>query len=540
MNFQTREYPGTFTETITPHAKVNGANNEETPSWRDPDWSLLDDRRGALPEFPADTFCPAWQGLLERVSRGAGVRVDHVVVPLLGVASSLIGIARRVRAVSSWAEPMTLWTALVAASGDRKTPGMRISLRALDMIEKSNAEAINKARLAHETRAQKAKEAAKQWKEDRQAALEAQRDPPAMPIAAIDPGNFFAPRLYVTDPTIERLGELLTARPGGMLLIRDELSGLFANMNRYSGGSDRAFWLEAHNGGRQVIERRSRSIAIDHLLIGIVGGFQPDKVARAFSGDEDGMSGRFLYGWPLTPEYRALSNDARDVEPELQSALTALIRLPGEDPEEAFVPRDIGLSPCALELFEEYRLYVDAAKRALDGREQQWLVKSEMQVLRLAGVLTYMEWAIALGTHSGGGIDMITAAMEPQSVDKQAMASAIRLIKEYFTPHAQAVLRQVDLSDRHRDARRVLRWIRAQRRIEISREDIRQHALGRKLDAEQTDELLAGISKGGWLQLVIPERSSKAGRPARRWLVNPALMLEIPVTPENYHGGCVG
>ena len=53
-----------------------------------------------------------------------------------------------------------------------------------------------------------------------------------MPTEAIDPGNFIEPLLYATDPTIERLAALLQARPRGMMLIRDELSGLFANMGR--------------------------------------------------------------------------------------------------------------------------------------------------------------------------------------------------------------------------------------------------------------------------------------------------------------------
>jgi Protein of unknown function (DUF3987) len=394
-------------------------NRTEGASWNDPDWSILDDRRGELPQFPIDVLTPPWQELVRLTSRGAGVRADHVVVPLLGMASSLIGISRRVRAVSSWSEPMSLWIAVVGASGDRKTPGLRVSLRALDFIEKNNVAAINAARLAHATRVQKSREANKKWLEDRQAALDANppRDPPPMPIEAIDPGNFIAPRLYVTDPTIERLGELLDVRPRGMLLVRDELSGLFANMGRYSGGSDRAFWLEAHNGGRQVVERRSRSIEIPHLLVGVIGGFQPDKLARAFAGDQDGMSGRFLYGWPSTPDYHPLSNEASDVEPELQSALTALIRLPSEDAEGVFGPKDILLSDGALERFEEFRRLVDVMKRSLDGLEQQWLVKSEMQVLRLAGTLTYMAWSIALGTSSSAGIEMITAALEPQKID---------------------------------------------------------------------------------------------------------------------------
>ena len=205
--------------------------------WNDPDWSVLDDRRGDLPDFPTDVLTLPWQNWLWRASRGAGVRPEHVAVPLIGVASSLIGTARRVRASRSWSEPMTLWTCVVAASGDRKTPGLNVTLRALDRIEQHTSDAINVARLAHETRRQNAKEAAKEWKVQRKAALDAEprREPPAMPIEAIDPGNFIYPRLYASDPTIESLAPLLVARPRGMMLIRDELSGFFANMGRYGG-----------------------------------------------------------------------------------------------------------------------------------------------------------------------------------------------------------------------------------------------------------------------------------------------------------------
>jgi len=41
-----------------------------------------------------------------------------------------------------------------------------------------------------------------------------------------------APRLYVSDSTIEKLAVLLQARPHGMLVIRDELAGLFLNLSR--------------------------------------------------------------------------------------------------------------------------------------------------------------------------------------------------------------------------------------------------------------------------------------------------------------------
>ena len=132
-------------------------------SWSDPDWSLFDDRRGELPEFPIDCLAPPWRVWLEGAAHGAGVTPGHIAMPLLGVASSLIGMARCVRVTRSWSEPMTLWTCLVAPSGDRKTPALKVTLRALDLIERNDSAAINTARLAHETRIQKSRQATRKW-----------------------------------------------------------------------------------------------------------------------------------------------------------------------------------------------------------------------------------------------------------------------------------------------------------------------------------------------------------------------------------------
>ncbi len=495
--------------------------------WDDPDWTLLDDRRGKLPDFPVDVLTPAWQEWLLRACHGAGVRPEHVAVPLIGVASSLIGTARRVRASASWSEPMTLWACVVADSGDRKTPGLNVTRRALDLIEKNNSAATSAKRLAHATLAQKAKEVIKHWKQDREADLKASppREPPPIPTQAIDPGNFIEPLLYATDPTIERLAALLQARPRGMVLIRDELAGLFANMSRYSGGSDRPFWLEAWNGGRHVVERVSGSIAIEHLLVGVIGCFQPDKLARSFAGDEDGMYGRFLYAWPSAPDYRHPTNEAAEVEPELQSALTALIRLPSEDVEGAFTPQTICLSDGAIAEFEGFRKRVDNTKRGLDGHERQWLVKGETVVLRLAGTLAYLAWAISLGAPPTNGLDGISGALEPKTIDEQFMTAAIRLWHDFFWPHARAALRQIGSSDRHREARRALRWIKVHGKREVSREDIRREALGQKLDAEQTQGLLDGLEKAGWAK---KDTAKTGGRSKHRWTINPRLFLDQP------------
>src|SRR5262245_64125182 len=97
----------------------------------------------------------------------------------------------------------------------------------------------------------------------------------------------------------------------------------------------------------------------------------------------------------------------------------------------------------------------------------------------------------------------------------------IRLVREYFWPHARASLRQIGLTERHVNARRALRWIRARGKTEISLEDVRRDALGQKLDAEQTATLLETLARSGWVRELKTASTPRGGRPRQRWQVNP-------------------
>jgi Protein of unknown function (DUF3987) len=330
---------------------------------------------------------------------------------------------------------------------------------------------------------------------------------PSMPAAAADPGPFVPPRLYVSNVTVERLAVLLQARPQGMLLLSDELSGLFLNMSRYSGGQDNEVYLEAWNGGAYTVERMGRPpITVDYLLVGLVGGLQPDKLARSFKGDLDGMYARVLFAWPGDAPHRPLTNEVAEVEPEIVNALSRIIDLTPAG-EADFAPRNIPLSPEASDAFERFRQFQHHGKSALDGREREWWAKSSAHVLRLAGTLCYLDWAMV------GGV-------EPKRIDVEHVQAAIRLVQDYFWPHSRAALRQIGLNERHANARRVLRWARANNRKEISLKDARRDALSQSLDADQTLELHRGLVRSGWLR---ESTTRTAGRPIRRWEVNPLL-----------------
>ena len=108
-------------------------------AWDEPDWTIVDDRRGQLREFPTDVFSGLCKRWLESAAHGAGVTPAHVAVPLLGITAGLVGTARRVRATQSWSEPLTLWTAVIGLSGSGKTPGIDVTKNALSFIEKQRA-----------------------------------------------------------------------------------------------------------------------------------------------------------------------------------------------------------------------------------------------------------------------------------------------------------------------------------------------------------------------------------------------------------------
>jgi hypothetical protein len=487
--------------------------HESIHSWEEPDWSLLDDRRGDLPAFPLDTLRlfsvepEDWlQKRVERAAHGAGTTVDHVAVPMLGIASSLIGARRRVQASRSWSEPMTDWACVVGFSGTGKTPGIDATRNALEEVVQKRENEIYEIKRKHDQKTERARAAHAKWKKEVEEAVKKGRTAPQKPEEANEPGAFIEPRLYTTDTTIEQLGVLLSARPQGMLLLTDELAGWFQNMSRYSGGRDNDFWLKSWDGRPHTIDRVGRpSLKLQHLLVGVVGGMQ-DKLAECFKGAADGMYARFLFAWPPEPPYRPLTDKAVEIDQRIVEVLDHLAHLPEKE------QRRVPLTEKARAKFERFREKVYGNRQILDGREREWWAKTPTHVLRLAGVLAFIDWATALGDEE-----------EPKKITSQYVTAAVDLILDYFWPHARAALRLVGTTQRMEEARRVLKWLKANGQSEVGREEVRRTALGRRLDADETETVLTQLIRAGWLSKVTGNPGPRGGRPVVRWQVNPFL-----------------
>jgi alkylhydroperoxidase/carboxymuconolactone decarboxylase family protein YurZ len=181
-----------------------------------------------------------------------------------------------------------------------------------------------------------------------------------------------------------------------------------------------------------------------------------------------------------------LAHDIAEIEPEIVNALDRITELAaGEDRDGAFAPKAIPLSPDALTAFEQFRQLAHDKKQALEAREREWMAKAQAHALRLAGTLELLHWCFIGGD-------------EPKCISVKSIDAAARLVEEYFWPHSRAALRQIGLSEKHVNERRVLRWLAASSRSEFSREEIRVDCLGRSLDAERTQNLINALAKSGW------------------------------------------
>jgi hypothetical protein len=118
--------------------------------------------------------------------------------------------------------------------------------------------------------------------------------------------------LRLGDTTIEAAQEALRDNTDGVLCVRDELSGWFGGMDKYSargGGHDRAFWLQAYDGGEYKVNRVKRgAMLIPNLSVTMLGGIQSEPLRRiAAEALDDGLLQRIL---PITLTNATTGKDA--------------------------------------------------------------------------------------------------------------------------------------------------------------------------------------------------------------------------------------
>ena len=489
----------------------DGGFRPYVPAWPELDASLMEEARGAVPAFPLHLLPDEWRQWVADTAQSAGTPVDYVAQGLFAAVAALSGAGVRIRVTPAWSESLVLWLALVGSPSSGKSPALASVREQLAQIEEGVREDDEHRRSRHAAKLEDARIANERWKADCESAADEGRPAPLRPLEAAFDQPFVPSQIVVADATMEALADVVAGNPRGVILWRDELTAWLANLNRYAnGGSDRVHWLEAWAAAGITVNRRSRTtpLHLPKFPVSVVGSIQPDRLAEAFQGSDDGMAARFLYAWPDLPKYTSLM-DRRVPRDDLALALLQHIAAVSNQEQ----PLTMTFDGPALGFFDTLlqRLHEESGTTGGEGLMAGWLGKGRGTVARLAGVLALLDWS------ENGQQDA------PRTIRRETVEAAADLWRNYFQPHAEIVFGQAGKLDRDKHARRVARWLKITKPSEVSATSLRREALAQTLDAMETDRVIARLEEAGFLRPVPVAIGAKGGRPARRWFVNPAV-----------------
>jgi hypothetical protein len=388
--------------------------------WPQPDRRLIEDDRAPAPKLDDDALPAGWDEWIEKEASARGCPRDYLAAALIGAASALLGNSRHVAVSEAWSEPPHLWLALVGAPSTGKTPALKPILEACRSIERDAEPEWQVAMAEHSRLAEVARALEEQWSADVRTATKNGQPPPNRPPGADAPLEPSMPRLLAMDATTEELQRLLARQPRGLFYVRDELTGWFGNHDRYGGnGGDRAFFLEAWNGGAYMVDRvkhRGQPVRISRTALAIFGGMQPDRLREALAGADDGLGARFAFIWPDPPPISKLASECDETVRDRRNRLVeAARRLHGLqmcfDGSDEPAPCQVRLDRTALALFDELRQETLQRSRSSRGLASGWHGKTPGRALRLALVFELLAWSMSDGS-------------EPRLISGDAMARA--------------------------------------------------------------------------------------------------------------------
>jgi len=221
---------------------------------------------------------------VEDISARMQLPIDFAAVAcILTLAGSVNRRARiQPKQRDAWIVVPNLWGGIVAPPGYMKSPVIAEVLRPLADIEAAweKAHRVEMASAASETSL------------EHKGALN---------------NRITRKRLIVNDSTPEKLHELLRDNPAGLLVVRDELAGLLAELDARGREGQRAFYLSAWSGDtpHEVDRIKRGNVYVPACCLSIVGGIQPERLRKYLATidgpnlQDDGFIQRFqLLVWP--------------------------------------------------------------------------------------------------------------------------------------------------------------------------------------------------------------------------------------------------
>lgn len=283
---------------------VERYSHQGNPDWMDPRPLTADLHK--VPEFDLAMLPDAFKGFVKDNAERMGQPLDFFGVPLMIVAAAALGSGWAICPKAydeGWKESAVLWGGIVAPPGSKKSACLNKALGPIHVIEE-------------QLQAQHAQEMV-QYAHDK-AAFDAQQKliKSGKGLASIaslipEPLKPHLARALVQDATYQKLAEVMSSSPNGVLAVADELAGMISSWGAKGQEAARGFFLTAWNGDQPyTVDRVERGT--QHILrafLCLLGGFQPGVLASyvgqtmAGGRDDDGLIQRFqMIAYPDFPK----------------------------------------------------------------------------------------------------------------------------------------------------------------------------------------------------------------------------------------------
>ena len=458
----------------------------------------------AYQPFPVHVLPEPLRGTVNVGASALGCDRAFIALPLLSAAAAAIGNSRWIELKPGWREPPALWTALVAESGDLKTPAFKFAVRPLRERQLRTLRRHAEETAQYEIEALRYEKKLTAWKRS-QNEDEPPPENPELPEAE---------RCIISDVTTEAAALILAANPRGLLLARDELSGWFGGFDRYSGGrggGDAACWLSMHNGESLVVDRKTgprKIIFVPAALVSVTGGIQPGILRRVMSTGEyrdSGLLARLLLAMP--PRRIRRWTDA-EISPSSEATIALLferlfaLELEHDDQGEPR-PRIMTLTPEAKRAWVNFYDRHAREHAELTGDLSAAWSKLEGYTARLALILHCIRWEAGDPTLES-----------PDQVDEASITAGVTLSR-WFSNEVRRVYAVMGESEGDREHRQLIELIGRKGGEITVREIVRSSRMfSNSDDAEAALRGLVDSGDGVW---ITSKSGPKGGQPSRRF-----------------------
>jgi len=355
-------------------------------------------------EFPVDILPNMIQDIIKSANDTLNFPVEYTAISILYVVSVSMGLTYEIEVKKGYKLSGLLYCMLLGNPGVSKTHPLKMILQPIQDIDRKN-NSIYKQQL--EAYNQEVFEEKKKKPEDRQQIKK--------PIRK---------QLLLTDATPEAVIDVMSFNDRGIGLYNDELSGWFANFNRYNNGSSMQFWLSVFSSTSHTVNRKTtEDIFIDKLYIPVIGTIQPEALIEAFSKmPNNGFLDRFLIAYPKDAKKEYLND--KEMPKEILDTWEDVVKRIYKEPKAYFEgtfeidPRPLKFSSEAGLLFKKWQEdNTDLVNGTEDSKLQGVYSKAEILVLRLALILEVLFCSCI--------------KKQPKTIQDVNMIGAIKLIEFY-------------------------------------------------------------------------------------------------------------